>query len=81
MYIGVVPTVLAYWLFYRGLRSTASEVAWVLTLLEPLAATALAAIALHEMLSSEGVVGASLLQVAVASLYVRRPVSEAPPPP
>ena len=32
IYIGIVPTVAAYGLFYRGLRSTESEVAGVLTL-------------------------------------------------
>ncbi|MDT4949029.1 MAG: drug/metabolite transporter, family [Pseudonocardiales bacterium] len=81
IYIGVVPTVAAYWLFYRGLRSIPTEVAGVLTLLEPLAAAVLAAIVLHESLPRWSIVGASLMLVAVASLYVRRPVSEAPPPP
>lgn len=82
-YIGVVPTVAAYWLFYRGLRSTPSEVAGILTLLEPLAAAVLAALVLHESLSTEGVLGGVLMLLAVASLYVRRPVVEpsvAPPP-
>ena len=54
IYIGVVPTVGAYWLFYRGLRSTESEVAGVLSLLEPLMAAVLAAIVLHETLSRLG---------------------------
>lgn len=79
-YIGVVPTVAAYWLFYRGLRSTSSEVAGVLTLLEPLAATVLAAIVLHESLSAPAVVGALLMLSAVGSLYLRRPTAELPPP-
>jgi DME family drug/metabolite transporter len=87
VYIGVVPTVLAYWLFYRGLRSTVSEVAGVLTLLEPLTAAVAAALVLHESLSPAAVLGAVLMLVAVASLYVRRPeesvpeLSESPPPP
>jgi DME family drug/metabolite transporter len=83
IYIGVVPTVAADWLFYRGLRSTASEVAGVLTLLEPLAAAVLAAIVLHESLSAWAVVGGGLMLVAVGSLYLRRPapdVGEVPPP-
>jgi DME family drug/metabolite transporter len=82
-YIGVVPTVAAYWLFYRGLRSTVSEVAGVLTLLEPLTAAVLAAIVLHESLSHWAVVGGLLMLVAVGSLYLRRPppeVGEVPPP-
>jgi drug/metabolite transporter, DME family len=80
-YIGTVPTVAAYWLFYRGLRSTASEVAGVLTLLEPLTAAVVAALVLHEALSGSAVVGAALMLVAVGSLYLRRPVTEASAPP
>jgi drug/metabolite transporter, DME family len=73
VYIGIVSTVIAYGLFYAGLRSTPSEVAGVLTLLEPLAATVLAAAFLHESLSGLGLFGALLLVVAIAGLYVRRP--------
>jgi DME family drug/metabolite transporter len=82
-YIGVVPTVAAYWLFYRGLRSTASEVAGVLTLLEPLTATVLAAIVVHEQLTAAALLGGALMLVAVGALYLRRPapeVGEVPPP-
>jgi DME family drug/metabolite transporter len=82
-YIGVVPTVLAYWLFYRGLRSTASEVAGVLTLLEPLAAAVLAAAVLHESLSAAALVGGGLMLLAVGALYLRVPapeVGDVPPP-
>jgi DME family drug/metabolite transporter len=83
VYIGMVPTVLAYWLFYQGLRSTASEVTGVLTLLEPLAAAVLAAIVLHETLTGTALVGGGLMLVAVGSLYLRTPspdVGEVPPP-
>jgi drug/metabolite transporter, DME family len=82
-YIGVVPTVAAYWLFYRGLRSTASEVAGVLTLLEPLTAAVLAAIVVHEQLSGAALLGGALMLIAVGALYLRRPapdVAELPPP-
>ena len=72
VYIGIVSTVVAYGLFYAGLRSTSSEVAGVLTLLEPLTATVLAAIVLGESLSGLGLVGAGLLLLAIAVLYVRR---------
>jgi DME family drug/metabolite transporter len=83
LYIGVVPTVLAYWLFYSGLRSTHSEVAGVLTLLEPLTAAVVAALVLHEQLGPAALVGGGLLLVAVAGLYVRTPgpeITEVPPP-
>jgi DME family drug/metabolite transporter len=82
-YIGVVPTVVAYWLFYRGLRSTSPEVAGVLTLLEPLTAAVLAAIVVHEALTGPAQLGAALMLIAVAALYLRRPapdVGEVPPP-
>ena len=71
IYIGVVPTALAYWLFYAGLRSTRTEVAGVLTLLEPLTAALLAAVALGERLSALGWIGGGLLLAAITALYVR----------
>ncbi|MDT4962227.1 MAG: drug/metabolite transporter, family [Pseudonocardiales bacterium] len=73
IYIGIVSTVIAYGLFYTGLRSTSAEVAGVLTLLEPLAATVLAVVFLGESLTALGWCGALLLLVAIAVLYVRRP--------
>ena len=83
VYIGVVPTVFAYWLFYAGLRSTHSEVAGVLTLLEPLTAAVVAALVLHEALGPAALVGGGLLLAAVAALYLRPPtpeITEVPPP-
>jgi DME family drug/metabolite transporter len=79
VYIGVATTVVAYALFYAGLRSTSSETAGVLTLLEPLAAAVLAAIVLHERLTGLGVAGGALLLGAIAALYVREPEPESPP--
>ena len=76
VYIGIVSTVIAYGLFYAGLRSTSSEVAGVLTLLEPLTATILATAFLGESLSSLGWCGASLLLIAIALLYLRRPAAD-----
>ena len=76
VYIGVACTVVAYGLFYLGLRSTAPEVAGVLTLLEPLTATVLAAVVLGETLSVAGWCGAAMLLVAIAALYVRGPEPE-----
>lgn len=71
IYIGVVPTALAYWLFYAGLRSTRTEVAGVLTLLEPLTAALLAAVTLGERLTALGWIGSGLLLAAITVLYVR----------
>lgn len=77
VYIGIVSTVIAYGLFYTGLRTTPTEVAGVLTLLEPLAATVLATVFLGESLSALGWCGALLLLVAIAVLYLRRPEPDA----
>ena len=73
VYIGIVPTAIAYWLFYAGLRTTPTETAGVLTLLEPLTAAVLAAIVLHETLSTAGRLGAVLMLLAIGGLYVRAP--------
>jgi DME family drug/metabolite transporter len=78
VYMGIGPTAVAYGLFYVGLRSVSSETAGVLTLLEPLTAAVLAALVLHERLGPAGLVGAVLLLVAIAALYVRRPEPDAP---
>jgi DME family drug/metabolite transporter len=69
-YMGIIATALAYGLFFHGLRSTTSEVASVLTLLEPLAATLLAVVLIGERLPAAGWVGGALLLVAVGVLYV-----------
>ena len=73
LYLGIVPTVLAYALFFGGLRTTSAEVAAVLTLLEPLVATLLAVVLLGETLTALGWLGAVLLLAAVAVLLARRP--------
>ena len=79
IYIGIVPTVVAYFLFYSGLRSTPTEVAGVLTLLEPLTAALLAAWLLGESLSTAGWIGAGLLLAAITVLYARKPEAEPVP--
>ena len=76
VYIGVVTTVVAYALFFTGLKTVASETAGVLTLIEPLAAAILAAIVVHESLSALGVVGAALMLAAIAGLYLRAPEAD-----
>jgi DME family drug/metabolite transporter len=70
-FIGAGATALAYALFYAGLRTTPSEISSVLTLIEPLTATALAVLLLSEPMSGAGIVGSVLLLAAVAGLYLR----------
>ena len=69
-YLGAATTVLAYGLFYAGLRTTASSVASVLTLLEPLTATALAVLLLAEPLPALTIAGGVLMLGAICVLYL-----------
>jgi DME family drug/metabolite transporter len=71
MYLGIMTTVVAYGLFFGGLRSTRPEAAAVLTLIEPLTATVLAAALLGESLGRSGTVGAAMLLDAVTYLLAR----------
>jgi drug/metabolite transporter, DME family len=69
VYLGLVPTALAYWLFLAGLRHTPATTASVVTLLEPLTATAPAWLLFDERFSALGVLGMLLLLGAIALLY------------
>jgi DME family drug/metabolite transporter len=70
VYLGMVPTVVAYSLFFAGVRSVPPGIASTLTLVEPVTATALAAILLGDHLSASAVVGGGLLIGAVAVLSI-----------
>ena len=68
VYLGVVPTALAYVLYARGLRSlTAGETA-TLTLAEPLTATALGALVLGERPAGLALAGAALVLAGLLAL-------------
>jgi DME family drug/metabolite transporter len=68
VYMGLVPTALAYWLFARGMRTTPATAASLLTLIEPLTATLLAAIVFGEQLTANILAGGALLITAVIAL-------------
>ena len=70
-WLGVITTVVAYGLFYSGLRSTAGSTAMIITLLEPVTAFILAALLLAEPATASNVAGGALLLIAVAALYLR----------
>jgi DME family drug/metabolite transporter len=78
VWLGVVATVVAYGLFYAGLRTTPGSVAMILTLLEPVTAVGLAAALLGERLTVANVLGGALLVAAVAALYLGPPPRRAP---
>jgi DME family drug/metabolite transporter len=72
LYLGAVPSALAYSMFFTGLRSVPGAVASIVTLLEPLTATALATAFLGERLAPGALAGGLLVLAAVAGLYLRR---------
>lgn len=61
LYLGFIPTALAYMLFQSGLRSTSATLTSILTLCEPLTATILAWLLFGERLNVLGILGALLL--------------------
>lgn len=69
LYLGVIPTALAYFVYFRGMRHTSATVASIATLLEPLISTLLACWIFGEQLGSLGLIGALLLAGAIGLLY------------
>ncbi|WP_040779991.1 DMT family transporter [Nocardia pneumoniae] len=63
--LGLVPTAVAYTLYFRGLSDVGPGIAAVLALLEPLTGAVLAAAVLGERLTAHGLLGAALLLVAL----------------
>jgi len=77
LYMGIVPTALAYVLFVAGMRGTPPTVATIATLLEPLTAAVLAGLLFGERLSSQAILGAALLIAAMALLLLAQRNSSA----
>jgi drug/metabolite transporter, DME family len=71
LFMGAVPTALAYGLFLSGMRTTTAAVASLVTLLEPLTAAFLARLFFGERLRTAGLLGALLLLGSLAALYGR----------
>lgn len=68
LYLGLVPTALAYTLFTLGMRTTKATTATIVTLLEPLTAVILAFLLFREQLSATAILGGVLLIVAIVLL-------------
>lgn len=66
VYIALVPTVLAYGLFFAGVARVAAPRAALTLLLEPVTAALLAAALLGERLAATGLIGGVLVLVAIA---------------
>ena len=73
IYLGAIPTALAYVLFARGLRALPTAEVATLTLAEPLTAAALGTVVLGEQLSPAATLGAAMVLGGLAALAVRRP--------
>jgi drug/metabolite transporter, DME family len=69
LYLGLVPTALAYVFFLAGMRHVTATVASIVTLIEPLTSTALAWLLFGEQLGPLGLLGAALLLGAIWLLY------------
>jgi DME family drug/metabolite transporter len=78
LWLGVVPTAVAYVLFARGLRRLSAAEASTLTLAEPLTAALLGVLLLREPVTPAGGVGAVLLLLGLIALAApRRPARRA----
>jgi len=82
LFLGVVPTAVAYVLFARGLRGLQASEAATITLAEPVTAAALGVWVLGERVTGGGALGAALVLGALVLLALRparpplRPVAE-----
>jgi drug/metabolite transporter, DME family len=83
LFLGIVPTAVAYLLFARGLRRLSASETATLTLAEPLTAGVLGAVVLAEPLSGPAVAGAGLVLAGLVALAARppAPVASAEPAP
>jgi DME family drug/metabolite transporter len=70
LYLGAVPTALAYGLFFAGLTAVRATTASVIVLVEPVGAALIGVLVLGEHLSALSVAGAALLMLAVTLLAI-----------
>jgi DME family drug/metabolite transporter len=68
LWLGLVGTTLGYWLFGRGMRVLNAGTIGTLNLAEPLVATILAVTVLGESISAIGVIGCTLILLALVVL-------------
>jgi DME family drug/metabolite transporter len=80
LFLGIVPTALAYGLFARGLRRLSAAETSTLTLAEPLTAGMLGALLLGERLTTLSAAGAALVLGGLLVLAVRSPRTGEPLP-
>lgn len=78
LYLALVPSILAYWLFQTALKDVPASTASVITLTEPLVASVLAWMLFSERLGPVGWIGAVLLMGAIALLSTEASRAEHP---
>jgi drug/metabolite transporter, DME family len=74
--LGIVPTLLAYFLYLRALRTLAASTASMLAAVEPAVATLLAAVVFREHVSLEQIPGIVLIVIAAVMLAAGAQPSE-----
>jgi DME family drug/metabolite transporter len=65
LYLGLVPTAFAYWMFQTGLRSVSATAASIIGMLDPLVAALLAWVLFGETLAVTGIAGAGMLLLSI----------------
>jgi drug/metabolite transporter, DME family len=73
LYLGLVPTALAYWIFQIGLRSVSATAASIIGMLDPVVAALLAWLLFGETLAARGLIGAALLIASIFLLSLNKP--------
>lgn len=71
LYLGIVPTGIAYAFYMAGLHHTSAATAGIAVLLEPLTATLLGVWVFKEPMGVTGIIGAGLLLGAIALLSIK----------
>jgi DME family drug/metabolite transporter len=78
-HLGIVISVIAYFMLLSGLKTTPATIATIIGFIEPFTATILALVLFDERLSSTGIVGAILLLAAMVIVW-RTSMRERPLP-
>ncbi|HEX6619697.1 MAG TPA: EamA family transporter [Solirubrobacteraceae bacterium] len=76
LYLGLVPSALAYAMFFTALRTVPATVSAVAVLLEPVTAALLAWVLIGERLGTAGLAGGALVLAAVAVAAMDRTVGD-----
>ncbi len=75
LYLAIIPSVVGYWLYQRGLQDVSATTASIITLLEPLVAAILAWALFDERLGLIGWIGGLLLMGSIVLLSMGSPAA------